>query len=71
MTYRLLDAKGLTYKVVDVTESAAALDYVKELGYLAAPVVVVSEHDHWSGFRPNHIDRVASAGAGDDETVGE
>ena len=71
MTYRLLDAKGLTYKVVDVTESDAALEYVKELGYLAAPVVVVSDHDHWSGFRPDHIDRVATAGARDDEKVGE
>ena len=60
MTYRAFDAKGLDYQVVDVTESANALEFVKELGYLTAPVSVVSEHDHWGGFRPDHIDRVAA-----------
>ncbi|MGA1813720.1 glutaredoxin-like protein NrdH [Frondihabitans sp. 4ASC-45] len=70
MSYRALDAKGLTYQVIDVTESDAALEYVKELGYLTAPVVVVSEHDHWGGFRPDQINRVAAGGAGEDETVG-
>jgi glutaredoxin-like protein NrdH len=70
MSYRALEAKGLAYEVIDVTESEAALEYVKELGYLAVPVIVVSEHDHWSGFRPSEIDRVAAGGAGEDETVG-
>ena len=69
MTYRALDSQGLPYEVIDVTESDAALTYVKELGYLTAPVVVVSEHDHWGGFRPDNIDRVASGGATEDETV--
>jgi hypothetical protein len=32
---------------------------VDELGYTEAPVVVVDEHDHWSGFRPDQIDRIA------------
>jgi protein involved in ribonucleotide reduction len=39
---------------------------VKSLGYLQAPVVVTDE-DHWSGFRPDKIDelaaRLASRGA--------
>ncbi|WIE70352.1 glutaredoxin-like protein NrdH [Curtobacterium sp. MCLR17_054] len=69
MTYRALDSKEMHYEVIDVTESDAALAYVKELGYLTAPVVVVSEHDHWGGFRPDNIDRVASGGASEDETV--
>ncbi|MBF4577552.1 glutaredoxin-like protein NrdH [Frondihabitans sp. VKM Ac-2883] len=69
-TYRAFEARGRAYDVVDVTESDAALEYVKELGYLTAPVIVVSEHDHWGGFRPDQIDRVAAGGAGDDETVG-
>ena len=71
LSYLALDAKGLTYEVVDVTENSAALAYVRELGYLTAPVVVVSEHDHWNGFRPDQINRVAAGGAVDDETVRE
>lgn len=73
MSYRALDVKGLSYQVIDVTESAADLEYVKELGYVTAPVIVVSEHDHWGGFRLDQINRVAAGGASEDqgETVGE
>ena len=56
MTYRALDRAGVTYTVVDVTENAAALEYVSEdLGYSAAPIVVVDDHNHWAGFRPDLI----------------
>ncbi|WP_336625003.1 MULTISPECIES: glutaredoxin-like protein NrdH [unclassified Microbacterium] len=58
-TYRALDAKGIDYQVVNLAEDAAALEYVKDLGYQQAPVVVVDDQDHWSGFRPDHIDRIA------------
>jgi glutaredoxin-like protein NrdH len=40
-------------------EDPAALEHVKSLGYLQAPVVVTDE-DHWSGFRPDKIDELAS-----------
>lgn len=53
-TYRALDKRGVAYDVVDVTEDAAALERIKELGYLQAPVVI-TEDDHWSGFRPDKI----------------
>ncbi len=58
-TYRALDAKGIEYDIVDLSENEAALEYVMELGYAQAPVVVVDEHDHWSGFRPDEIERIA------------
>jgi glutaredoxin-like protein NrdH len=46
MTYRALNKARVTYRVVDVTENDAALEYVSEnLGYSAAPIVVV-EHNH-------------------------
>ena len=62
MTYKALDKAGVTYTVVDVTENAAALEYVTEdLGYSAAPIVVVNEHNHWSGFRPNRIAALAQS----------
>jgi glutaredoxin-like protein NrdH len=48
-TYRALDSKG----------DENALETVKNLGYLQAPVVVTDE-GHWSGFRPDKIDELAS-----------
>lgn len=55
-TYRAFDSKGLAYVVVDLTEVPAALEYVmNELGYSQAPVVVVDDENHWSGFRPDLI----------------
>ncbi|RFA17754.1 glutaredoxin-like protein NrdH, partial [Subtercola boreus] len=60
-TYRALDRKGIVYQVVDLTESAAAMEYVtQELGYSQAPVVVVDEHDYWAGFRPDKIEAHAA-----------
>ena len=37
MTYRALDAKGISYTKVDITEDAQALEMVKSLGYMQAP----------------------------------
>lgn len=53
-TTRALDAKGLDYNVVDLTQDAEAFDRVTELGYRQAPVVV-ADNLHWSGFRPDMI----------------
>ncbi|MEB4614629.1 glutaredoxin-like protein NrdH [Leucobacter sp. M11] len=58
-TYRALDSKGIEYNVLDLSEDAAALEAVKELGYLQAPVVVADD-EHWSGFRPDKIAELAS-----------
>ncbi|MEA5456922.1 glutaredoxin-like protein NrdH [Sinomonas sp. JGH33] len=61
-TKRALDKKGIAYREVDVTEVPAALEYVTEdLGYSMAPVVVVDEHNHWAGFRPDRIENLATA----------
>ena len=58
-TYRALDSKGIPYRVVDLSENPDALEYVQDLGYLQAPVVVVDEQDHWCDVRPDQIDRIA------------
>ena len=58
-TYRALDRKGVEYTVVDITEDAEALEMVRNLGYLQAPVVVAGD-THWSGFRPDQISAVAA-----------
>lgn len=61
-TYKALDKQGLTYQVVDISTDDTARDYVMSLGYLQAPVVVAGT-EHWSGFRPDHIKRLAAAAA--------
>jgi glutaredoxin-like protein NrdH len=59
MTYRELDKQGIEYDVLDVSADETALETVKELGYLQAPVVVTDD-EHWSGFRPDKISELAS-----------
>lgn len=58
-TYRALDKQGIEYEVFDVSVDEKALAAVKDLGYMQAPVVV-TEDDHWSGFRPDKISTLAS-----------
>jgi len=63
MTKRVLEQKGVPFTEVDIRDNSAARDYVVEdLGYTEAPVVVVSDEDHWSGFRPDQIDRLIKRG---------
>ncbi|CBT77236.1 glutaredoxin electron transport component NrdH [Glutamicibacter arilaitensis Re117] len=54
-TYRALDKKGIPYEMIDISQDVEALEYVRSLGYTQAPVVV-TDRDHWSGFRPDKID---------------
>jgi glutaredoxin-like protein NrdH len=61
-TYRALDKKGIAYETVDLSQDPAALDRVRALGYMQAPVVV-TEQDHWSGFRPDKIEVLAQSAA--------
>jgi glutaredoxin-like protein NrdH len=57
-TYRALDNKGIEYEVLDLSVDENALEAVKALGYMQAPVVITDE-DHWSGFRPDKINELA------------
>ena len=60
-TKRSLNKAGIEFTEVDLTEHAAALEYVTEdLGYAQAPVVVTAE-GHWSGFRPDRIKALTRA----------
>ncbi|KQO98693.1 glutaredoxin-like protein NrdH [Leifsonia sp. Leaf264] len=58
-TYRALDNKGVEYEVVDVSIDENALETIKALGYLQAPVVITDD-DHWSGFNPIKIGELAA-----------
>lgn len=57
-----LDSKGVEYNIIDLSENPDALATVKELGYLQAPVIV-TEDDHWSGYRPDKIEEFAQRAA--------
>lgn len=57
-TTRALDARGLPYELINLTEDAAAMERVQEMGYRQAPVVVAGD-DHWAGFRPDMIGRLS------------
>lgn len=62
LTKKVMDADGIRFTEIDLTEEVnqAARDYVTgDLGYTQAPVVVVDDHDHWSGFQPALIKRLA------------
>jgi len=58
-TYRALNAKGIEFEIFDVSVDDKALQAVKDLGYLQAPVVITDD-EHWSGFRPDKIDELAA-----------
>ena len=57
-TTRAMDAKGIVYNVVDLTQDADAMDRVTSLGYRQAPVVIAGDA-HWAGFRPDMIGQLA------------
>jgi glutaredoxin-like protein NrdH len=61
MTSKALEKRGLEHLKVDVTENPEAAEYVKSLGYTQAPVVVVGDNHHWSGFRPDKINGLMPA----------
>lgn len=61
-TLRLLTklgaVEGTEFRIVDMSADPDALDMVRGLGYLAAPVVVVTTPDggtHWSGFKDDKV----------------
>jgi glutaredoxin-like protein NrdH len=58
-TARALKANGLSYRSIDLSVDAAALDNVRALGYTSAPVVIAG-NEHWSGFRPDRIKALAT-----------
>ena len=58
-TKKKFDALGVQYEEVDMSQHPEAAQEARALGYQAAPVVI-TENDHWSGFRPDKIDELAA-----------
>lgn len=53
-TKRELSIRGVNYSSVDITEDETAFDKIKSLGYRSMPVVI-TENDHWAGFRVDKL----------------
>ncbi len=53
-TCRALDQRKISYRVIDISKDEPSLSIVREMGYMQVPVIV-TENDHWSGFRLDKI----------------
>ena len=62
MTTNALEAAGVPYVLVNLANDEHAVELIKQLGYLATPVVVAGTAS-WAGFQPDKITAVASARA--------
>lgn len=58
-TKRHLTKIGVPFTAVDTTENDQAREEVLALGYSSAPVVVAGDV-HFSGFRPDSLNRLAA-----------
>lgn len=56
-TVKVLESKNIKFEKIDLSKNPESLDFVKSLGYYSAPVVVVGDDTHWSGFQ---IDKLES-----------
>jgi glutaredoxin-like protein NrdH len=55
----MLKSIDVDYEEVDMSKDPVALEMVKTLGYMAAPVVIAGD-DHWSGFRMEKIQALSA-----------
>lgn len=58
-TKKLLTRQGVEFQEIDLSEDADAVETVKQMGYVSAPVVVAGNR-HWSGFRLENLKSLAS-----------
>jgi glutaredoxin-like protein NrdH len=56
----MLKKNSIEFEEVDMSADPIALEMVKSLGYTSAPVVIVDEIDHWSGFRMDKIQNLSA-----------
>lgn len=53
-TKKYLKERNIAFKEIDVTQDEDALNKIKYMGYQAVPVVI-TDNDHWYGFRPEKL----------------
>ena len=57
MTKKLLDKEGAEYQEINIDERPDMIDYVKDLGFSAAPVVKAGDII-FSGFQPAKLKEI-------------
>ena len=57
MTKKLLDKEGADYQEINIDESPEMIDYVKDLGFSAAPVIKAGDII-FSGFQPAKLKEI-------------
>jgi len=57
MTKKYMDARGIEYSTVDITQDSEALNKLISQGFKAAPVVNANDR-WWAGFQPEEIDQI-------------
>lgn len=57
MTKKLLDKEGADYQEINIDERPDMIDYVKDLGFSAAPVVKAGDII-FSGFQPANLKEI-------------
>ena len=62
-TKNIMDKQGLAYQLINLDDQPEAIDNLKALGYRQLPVVMADE-DHWNGFRPDKLMRLAQPAQG-------
>lgn len=62
MTDKALAKAGIAVEHVSLDEHPEALQHVKQLGFMQAPVIE-TDTDAWAGFRPDKIAALASEAA--------
>lgn len=53
-TKKYLKERDIAFNEIDVTQDKDALNKIKDMGYQAVPVVI-TDIDHWYGFRPERL----------------
>jgi glutaredoxin-like protein NrdH len=54
MTKKVLKENNISYQEIDLAKDDVAMQMVKDLGYVSAPVVM-ADSTHWSGFRHDKL----------------
>ena len=58
-TTRDLAHHGIPFREIDLSQDNVARAHVEALGYMRAPVVVTAS-EHWAGYNPEAISRIAA-----------
>lgn len=62
-TKRKLEALGLPYVEINTEHDEEAAELLRSKGYLQAPVVIVSDGQEWTGYRPDLLEALAALAA--------